>query len=531
MSNNFRIRSAPLLASIAALALSALCAAQYTSQNVVLKKQFDLATFSSANGNSCWGYTSPSGREYALMGLSNKIAFVEVTDPANAVWFASIPHTDNLWGDVKVYGNYAYAVTETNTGIQVMDLSNIDNHQVTLVRTITSPGRTHTLAVDPVSGFLYTCGSNLGTGTTMCFSLANPSNPVRVGPSSMTTNYQHEAHVVTYTSGPYAGKQIFFGFSTSRGVQIFDMTNKNTPILMSTATYPNIGYCHQGWLSDDKRYLYLNDEFDEDNLNVPSRSIVIDVSNLSSPQFVGTFTSGSMAIDHNEYQQDGFIFQTNYTSGLQIFDMSNNPLLPNRTGFFDTYPGGDPVIYEGTWSNYPFFPSGTVIASDINRGLFIFDTTEATTRVKAPGAFGVPVGLIESGNLASLASNDNQYLVLKNDLAQEVDDYPVHLVVETTAYDQSPLKLAVMVESKSQTPGFRQVVELKNWNTGQYEQIGTGLTVTTDNVVTYSATGNLMRFVQASTRKVESRIKYIPESADDMIMRFFIDAVAFRITR
>ena len=36
-----------------------------------------------ANGNDCWGYTSPSGREYALMAHSSGTTVIEVTNPGN----------------------------------------------------------------------------------------------------------------------------------------------------------------------------------------------------------------------------------------------------------------------------------------------------------------------------------------------------------------------------------------------------------------------------------------------------------------
>ena len=87
-------------------------AAQYASENVSLHRQIDLSTFGASSGNDCWGYTSPSGREYALMGLNNKVAFVEVTSPASASWFASITHASSTWGDIKVYQHVAYIVTE-----------------------------------------------------------------------------------------------------------------------------------------------------------------------------------------------------------------------------------------------------------------------------------------------------------------------------------------------------------------------------------------------------------------------------------
>src|SRR4030067_3335901 len=87
---------------------SALAQAQFPSSNVDLYAQVTLAQFSANSGNDCWGYVSPSGRQYALMGLNNKIAFVEITNPSSPQYFGLVAHTSSTWADVKVYQNFAY---------------------------------------------------------------------------------------------------------------------------------------------------------------------------------------------------------------------------------------------------------------------------------------------------------------------------------------------------------------------------------------------------------------------------------------
>ena len=112
--------------------------APYNSVKVEFLSEIDLTTFSANSGNDIWGYVSPSGREFALVGLSNKTAFVEVTDPENPIYFAFIPHLSSQWSDIKVYQDHCYVVTEAfGSGLQVISLANIENHQVTLVKTIT----------------------------------------------------------------------------------------------------------------------------------------------------------------------------------------------------------------------------------------------------------------------------------------------------------------------------------------------------------------------------------------------------------
>ena len=356
------------------LGLASAAHAQFQSSNVTL---LDIVP---GSGNDCWGYVSPSGREYALAGNRDHVKFVDITDPSNAVVVASFPHTSSTWGDIKVYQDHAYAVTERATGIQVFDLSDIDNGNVTLVRTVESSSRSHNVFVDEDSGFLYTLGSRdfSPAGTTTCWDLADPANPVRVGADSMTLNYQHDAQVRTFTSGPNAGKQILYGCAGGNGLEIYDVTDKNNPQLLSTTTYPSLEYCHQGWLSGDSRYFYVDDELDELRLGITTRTLIFDVSDINNPVFVGTFTTGLNSIDHNQYWMDGFLFQANYTSGLRVINACDPENL-TEVGFFDSYPANNENSFSGAWSVYPYFPSGTCIINNLGGDLFIVDPSAAVS--------------------------------------------------------------------------------------------------------------------------------------------------------
>ncbi len=507
--------------------------AQFASQNCSLYANLDPVFFGSSSGNDCWGYVSPSGREYAIMGLNNKVAFVDITDPASPVVVSTIPHTSSTWGGIKVYQNFCYATTETaGTGLQVIDMSLIDSGVVTLVRTIPSPGRTHTLTCDPVSGFLYTCGSRDGTGTSMCFSLADPSNPVQVGIASITTNYQHESTCVTYTSGPYAGKQIWFGFSEGRGVDVYDVTNKAAPIFLKRITYPNIGYCHQGWLSEDRKYLYVDDEFDESNLNVPTRSLIFNVEDPANGFFVGTFSTGEAAIDHNQYVRDGFLFQANYRSGLRIFEQVLSPEAPIQTGFFDTYPANNLRGYDGAWSNYCFFPSGTSIVSDINRGLFVINVLDATTRKLAPQGYTTSSGRVMSGALSDLATSDDLRLILSSKSSLASAKYPLQMEVTRTAIDADPARIRIAVEANGlRNASTSQRVELFDWIAGQYVIVKEGTIRRTDTVVTSDWLANPSRFVSSATKEVRSRISWNTNAMGNYSMSVAIDQIRLDITQ
>lgn len=359
----------------------------------------DFGGYSSAN--DCWGYTSATNREYAIIGLSGGTGFVEITDPGNPVILTTLTGPGSTWRDIKIFQHYAYAVSEGGSGIQVFDLSDIDNGNVTLVNTIIGDGTdaTHNVALNEDSGYLYRTGG--GSNGLRIYDLnVDPTTPTFVG--EWQDRYVHDAQIVSFTSGPNAGKEIAFccagfnGGSGQTGLSIVDVTDKANIFLITHYQYAPAAYSHQGWLSADKQYFYLNDELDESNGLVGSTTTrIIDVSDLSNPFLAGTMTTGSTAIDHNLYvRDDNLMFQANYRSGLAVFDVSN-PLAPLQLGYFDTYPENDNANFNGMWSCYPYFPSGTVIGSDIEKGLFIFTVSDPRLTFDYPS--GLPTNVHPNG--------------------------------------------------------------------------------------------------------------------------------------
>ncbi len=327
------------------------------------------------SGSDCWGYTSPSGREYALFTHYEGTTFIEVTDPTNPSILSYKSGPSSLWRDIKVFQHMAYVVSEGGSGIQLFDMSNIDSGAIASAGTIATSGesRTHNVAINEDSGFLYRTGG--GDNGLRVYDLNQSlTNPPLV--ATWSTRYVHDAQIVSYTSGPYAGKEVAFccsgfnGGSVQTGLDVLDVTNKNNIIVMDNLQYSNGAYSHQGWLSDDMQYFYLGDELDE-NGSLPTTTIVIDVSNLNNTFEATTFTNGNQSIGHNLYTKGDKILAANYRSGLRVFDASN-PLNVQEEAFFDTYPGSDADSFNGLWSVYPYFASGTVIGSDLERGLFVW---------------------------------------------------------------------------------------------------------------------------------------------------------------
>jgi hypothetical protein len=196
---------------------------------------------------------------------------------------------------------------------------------------------------------------------------------------------------VTY-HGPdtqYTGDEICFGCNED-ALSIVNVSNKNNIIPIGVGNY-NSFYTHQGWLTEDHRYFVQNDELDEiQENNVYTRTIIWDLIDLDNPVVATNYYSPATSIDHNNYIVGDTVYQSNYTSGLRILDISDI-LNPEQIGFFDTYPGDDDPKWSGTWSNYPFFASRNIPVSGMEEGLFIVRFS-ASQNVETEDEISIPIG-------------------------------------------------------------------------------------------------------------------------------------------
>ncbi len=382
---------------------SARAGGPYDASNVTLRALVRISDFAgedgSSVGNDLWGYTSPSGRRYGLYGMSNGVGFIEVTDPDNPVIVGYISgNTDTIWRDMKIYQHYAYLVSDgAGVGLQVVDLADIDNGNVSLVTTYNAFTTAHDIVINTESGFAYIIGANVGDGGLGAISLANPENPVLVG--DWPGWFSHDAVVTSYTEGPFAGREIAFTFSYGSGMHVVDVTNKLNMFTVATVTYPNVSICHQGWLSEDRQHLFIGDEGDENGV-LTTTTYVANVADIENPFYVTSFTNGWQSIDHNMMVRGDFLYEANYSSGLRVWNVSD---VNNATevGYFDTYPENNGVNFSGAWGTYVGFPGSIALLSDRARGLFILDAAAAIGN--PPTAAARPLG---EDSLATSCTND-----------------------------------------------------------------------------------------------------------------------------
>lgn len=359
--------------------------------NVYPCNDYDLMGFISINelggsessGNDCWGWVDPmTQNEYALFCATTGVAFVDITTPDKPILLGRLPTAtiNSPWRDIKVYNNYAYIVADRadTHGMQIFDLTrlrNVSNPPVIFSEDnlYSGFGSAHNIVINEDSGFAYAVGTSRQGTFAGGPIFINIQNPISAIDSGGFPGYSHDAQVVTYI-GPdteHNGKEILIG-SNEIEVVIVDVTNKANPEELASISYPNVGYTHQGWFTEDMAYFILGDELDEQRIGTKTRSIIFDFTDLDNPKQHMEYFGPTDAIDHNGYVKGDLYFQANYTAGLRIIDLSN---IENKSmseiGYFDTHPESNNTSFDGAWSVYPYFPSGNIIISDINRGLFI----------------------------------------------------------------------------------------------------------------------------------------------------------------
>jgi len=378
----------------------------FACQRVDLLAHIPLDGFSSnpARANDVWGFVDLNdGREYAIVGLGNGTAVVDVTDPVNPVEVGTIAGLTTVWRDIKVqqffdsganrWKAYAYVTADgVVQGLQIIDLTQLPA-SVSLAATYTGFDRAHNLQISNVADYAtgeilpartpyaFISGSNLDGGSFRILDLSDPVNPVEVTapPPGARDSHDTASLLVTDVRASACGAghnpcEVLIDYA-SNAVDLWDVTDKSAPVFLSSTTYPNLGFVHSGWPSEDGRFITVHDEFDERDSGLNTTLRTFDISSLTAPVLSGGWAGPTRATDHNGFAHQGLYYISNYKRGLTVLDFAD-PNNPRQVAFFDTFPTGDDSELAGAWGVYPFLPSGTILVSDIQGGLFVLRLVE-----------------------------------------------------------------------------------------------------------------------------------------------------------
>ena len=335
--------------------------------------------------NECWGFKI-NETEIAVIGSTEGTHFFDVTDPQNSteVAFVAGSYTGSgvIHRDFHDYNGYLYVVCDegSTSTLQIMDISNLPNSVSTVYDSDSLFQKSHNIFIDTASAKLYVCAvkhNNPSSFKAMeIYSLSNPILPNLIYTYD-EVGHVHDAYVLNDTAYLNCGND---GFKIV-DFHYLDLPGGMAPTELATLTsYPDAGYNHSGWLSDDGNTYAMQDE------NHGYDVKLLDVSDFNNISVISTFNSGMNAqcMAHNGIIKGDLLYLAYYHDGLRIIDISD-PSTPTQVSNYDTYSPSSYNSYKGAWGVYPNLPSGNIIVSDMQSGLYILDCT-------------IPVNTIESIN-------------------------------------------------------------------------------------------------------------------------------------
>ena len=382
-----------------ALLAALLLAAPAGAQTLTLAGELALPTNPSTGlgGSDVWPYTAPNGDEYALMGDVSGVAVVAVPS-MTVVAHVEGPSDGDFYyhRDIKTYGDYAYIVTEcsggTQQGLQVVDLGGLPG-AVTVLPPVRGLGDrlygSHNLNIDEAAGFAYVMSNN--ARQIVVLDLADPAAPAEVTAINFPETHDIYAH----------DDRLYVAEGGAGTFSIWDMTDKQSPVMLSRTAIPQSGYVHNIWPSDDGRYALTTEETTNKTVKV------WDLADVASPELVGQWL-GASQIAHNVHVRGRTAYVSHYRSGLSIVDFTD-PTTPTEIASFDTFPDSDAPGFAGAWGATLPTENGYVYVSDLEGDLTALLWSEPLAGERAPEAgdwLGAPAPNPTTGDAALAVTLD-----------------------------------------------------------------------------------------------------------------------------
>lgn len=317
-----------------------------------------------------WGwYDEVKKREYAILGSDFGLHFFDLTDPANIQLVEFVPAKRKGKGqyDFKNKGKYLY----TNAPMMVIDMSPLPDSVKIIRDSIRFFGSAHNIFIE--NDRLYACSTVklsplFESNTLMVFDISNSRAPrlLKKFPTGGSDWVGvHDIYVRNDTAYMHCFDEMV----------IVDFTNvENYQILAQFATYPYKGLNHSGWLHADGTKYVMADE----TRGMPMKYLdVSDLNNIEIDSYLFPELSfpvtDSQFLAHNPIIKDDYVFASCYHDGVYVWDMKD-PKMPVLAAFYDTYPDSvGRFSFSGAWGIYPNLPSGLILASDMQTGLYVFE--------------------------------------------------------------------------------------------------------------------------------------------------------------
>ncbi|MGB1247584.1 MAG: choice-of-anchor B family protein [Chitinophagales bacterium] len=311
--------------------------------------------------NDIWGYVDTAGNEYALIGLETGFSIVDVSDAQTPEELFFIEDIETVWRDVKTWDGFAYVVNEEEGGLLIVDLRSLPDTIFYEHNVIDGVFRTaHNIFIDE-NGIAYLVGTNVSWWGTAFIDLntSDRFEPEQIG--FYDDAYVHDCFVrndTLWTSELELGR-----------LGVIDISDKSNPIPLAYHETTRL-FTHNCWLSDDGQYMATTDE------RAGAFVDMYNVSNLNNITLLDKYQSspGDSVVPHNTFFLGDYLWTSYYRDGVTLVDATKKNNLV-EVGNYDTSPFTSADGFEGAWGVYPYLPSGNILVSDREEGLFIFSAT------------------------------------------------------------------------------------------------------------------------------------------------------------
>lgn len=319
--------------------------------------------------NEIWGLVV-NEREFAVIGSTSGTHIFDVTDPVNSEQVQFIPGaaagTQIIHRDYHDRNGFLYAVSdEGNSTLQIIDIKQLPDAAPVIYDSNELIKTAHNIFIDENLNKLYACNvrsasSGWNASSLIIFDIEDPINPIQLISYEVpgTGAGVHDMWVKNDTA---------FLNNGGDGLFVVDFTDLTSPQIIGSLTdYTDKGYNHSGWPTADMKTYIMADEDWGYNMKV------LDISDLSEITEKTTFSSEihPNSIAHNQLIKDNFVYVSSYHDGLQVYDISDQE-NPTKVASFSTYLMDDHDSYRGAWGVYPFLPSGNILVSDMQYGLYV----------------------------------------------------------------------------------------------------------------------------------------------------------------
>ena len=294
--------------------------------------------------NECWGFVH-EGEEYGVIGSTQGTHIFHLTDDDQLEEVAFVPGAFQgyvVHRDYHDYEGYLYAVCDQGQStLQIIDLGGLPESVEVVYDSDEFISTAHNVFIDTSSAKLYAAGPNMGA--LRLLSVENPTEP----------QYLFDFLQVNYVHDLFVRNDSAYLNCANQGLVVVDFSGEAPVSLGSLGTYPDQGYNHSGWLSEDGNKYILADE------NAGLRMKVLDVSDLSDIQVSSLFGSEETetSVPHNMQMIRDTVYVAHYNDGLQVFDVSDAE-NPERIAYYDTFTGDESYSFNGAWGVYAYLPSG-----------------------------------------------------------------------------------------------------------------------------------------------------------------------------